>query len=259
MPRKPKLTAPAETAVGYIRVSTAEQAASGLGLDAQRAAIEAACTAHGWDLLAVHVDAGVSGKSFRGRPGMAAALADVEAGRAARLVVAKLDRATRSIVDAGTLLERAKKRGWVFVALDLGVDTSTAAGELVANVMASVAQWERRVISDRTKAALGAKKAQGARLGRPAQLDDEVVARIVRERQEGAGWSAIARALNADGVPTAHGGAQWHPSTVMAVLARCHRDAEAGYASSIGGPPAAVKAAQKRLQDAERLYRSTPA
>jgi DNA invertase Pin-like site-specific DNA recombinase len=101
--------------------------------------------------------------------------------------------------------------------LDLGVDTTMPAGELVASVMVSVAQWERRAIGQRSKEALAAKKAQGATLGRPRQLPDAVRKRIVRMRQGGMTLRAIAEALNSKDVPTAQGGTRWYASTVKKV------------------------------------------
>jgi DNA invertase Pin-like site-specific DNA recombinase len=149
---------------------------------------------------------------------MSLVLRILDRGDAGALVVAKLDRATRSLADAAGLLERSTRRGWKFVALDLGIDTATPAGELIASVMAAVAQWERRAIGQRTKDALAAKKAQGVRLGRPTVLPTDVVERIVAAHRAGAGWSAIARQLNEDGVATAHGGVRWYPSSVRAVV-----------------------------------------
>ena len=204
--------------VGYLRVSTDEQADSGLGLAAQRSAIEAECGRRGWTLAAVHTDAGISGKSVVNRPGLTEALAAVDTGAAAGIVVAKLDRLSRSLADYANLMARAQAGRWNIVALDLGIDLSTAAGEFMANVMASAAQWERRIIGQRTRDALAVKRSQGVRLGRPTVLTADVTARIVAAHQAGAGWSAIARDLNTEQVPTAHGGAQWYPSTVRAVV-----------------------------------------
>lgn len=213
--------AAAGSAVGYVRVSTDEQVESGAGLAAQRAAIEGECERRGWVLVEVFEDAGASGKSMDGRPALAAALAAVESGRAAILVGAKLDRLSRSALDAASLLDRAQRSGWSLVALDLGVDTSTPAGEAMANVMAAFGQLERRMIGQRTKDALAVKRAAGVRLGRPPVLPAEVVARIVAEHRDGGSWSGIARKLNVDGVPTAHGGRCWWPSTARKVaLAR---------------------------------------
>jgi len=202
--------------VGYARVSTDEQAESGLGLAAQRAAIEAECSRRGWTLVAIHEDS-LSGKSMN-RPGVTAALEAVGSGNASTIVVAKLDRLSRSLVDFATLMARAQAGGWNLVALDLGIDLTTAAGEFMANVMASAAQWERRIIGQRTRDALAVKRSQGVKLGRPQQLPVAVVSRIREAHDAGAGWSAIARQLNEDGVPTAHGGSKWYPSTVRAVV-----------------------------------------
>ena len=207
--------------VGYVRVSTDEQAVSGLGLAAQRAAIEAECARRGWTLLAVHEDA-LSGKTLN-RPGMATALAAVESGAASTIVVAKLDRLSRSLVDFASLMARAQTNHWNLVALDLGIDLATAAGEFMANVMASAAQWERRIIGQRTRDALAVKRSQGVRLGRPQMVAAELVARIRAAHKAGTGWSALARQLNEEAVPTAHGGSKWYPSTVRAVV----RSAEA--------------------------------
>jgi DNA invertase Pin-like site-specific DNA recombinase len=121
---------------------------------------------------------------------------------------------------------RSSCRAQSFVALDLGVDTTTPSGELIASVMATFAQFERRVIGQRTRDALAVKKAQGVKLGRPRQLPQRVVQRITRARERGETLAAIANALNRDGVPTAQGGACWYPSTVRAVLTR--DDAPAG-------------------------------
>jgi DNA invertase Pin-like site-specific DNA recombinase len=90
----------------------------------------------------------------------------------------------------------------------------------MVNVMGSAAQWERRIISQRTKDALAVRRAQGVRLGRPSMLAPELVERIVREHQDGASFNEIARALTAVGMPTAHGANKWWPATVRKVLQR---------------------------------------
>jgi DNA invertase Pin-like site-specific DNA recombinase len=205
--------------IGYARVSTSEQRDSGLGIEAQRSAITAEAARRGWDVLEIVEDAGYSAKDLA-RPGMARVLDLLRSGAAGALVVAKLDRATRSTMDAASLLSRAKSEGWAFVALDLGVNTGTPTGELVASVMAAVSQWERRAIGQRTKEALEAKREQGVALGRPAVLDEAIVQRILAARSQGKGWTAIASELDEGGVPTAHGGAKWYPSTVRAVVRR---------------------------------------
>lgn len=204
--------------VGYIRVSTREQGDSGLGMAAQRAVIESDCARRGWILEHIYEDV-ASGKDTN-RPQLHHALGAVESGLAGGLVVAKLDRLSRSLVDFAGLLQRSTQQGWGLIVLDLGVDTSTPSGRLVANVMASVAQWEREQISGRTKDALAERRAQGGPLGRPSGISDDLARRILRERAAGASLGAIARALNADGVPTAQGGVRWYPSTVRNVTER---------------------------------------
>src|SRR5205085_3363574 len=97
----------ATRAVGYLRVSTEEQADSGAGLAAQQAVIEAECSRRGWDLVGLHTDAGASGKSIKGRPALDNALGAVELGHADALVVAKVDRLSRSLIDFASLMERS--------------------------------------------------------------------------------------------------------------------------------------------------------
>ena len=107
------------------------------------------------------------------------------------------------------------------------MDTTTPAGELMANVYGAVAQWERRIIGQRTREAMQAMKARGVRLGRPVDLPDDVRRRIGAEREAGRSLRAIAEALNAEAVPTAQGGARWYASTVRDVLGSLALDAEA--------------------------------
>jgi DNA invertase Pin-like site-specific DNA recombinase len=206
-------------AVGYVRVSTDDQADSGAGLAAQRQAIEAECERRGWELVALHTDAGASGKSLAGRPALLDALETVDTGRAQVLLVSKLDRLSRSLLDFAGLMARAQHDGWNLVALDLGIDLSTPAGEFMASVMAAAAQWERRIIGARTRDALAAKRAAGVRLGRPGGLPTDVLQRIVAARAAGASLRAIADQLTDDAVPTSQGGTRWHASTVRGVLA----------------------------------------
>lgn len=200
--------------IAYTRVSTEEQAASGLGLDAQEATIAAAVKARGWAIAHTFTDCG-SGKDLR-RPALTEALAQLDRAGGV-LVTAKLDRLSRSVLDFAGLAERAKKAGWSIVALDVDVDTTTPTGELVANISASVAQWERRIIGARTSAALQAKKAAGHRLGRPVTMAQDVRQAIVEAHRAGGTYSGIARTLNAEEVPTARGG-RWYASTVVKVL-----------------------------------------
>lgn len=206
--------------IGYLRVSTEEQASSGLGLDAQRDTIQRYADAHGWDIL-WYEDAGLSAKSLD-RPQLQAALTRLHVPPKHRdvdgLLVAKLDRLSRSVVDFASVLELARARKWVLVAIDLGVDTSSPTGELIANLMMSVAQWERRVIGERTSAAMQAAKRRGQRFGFPSALDTATADRLLALRATHT-LAATADALNAEGLTTATG-APWSVNTVAKVQSR---------------------------------------
>jgi DNA invertase Pin-like site-specific DNA recombinase len=205
--------------IGYVRVSTDEQMSSGAGLEAQRHAIIVECRRRGWQLVEVLEDAGYSAKDMR-RPGVQEALRVLKAGEASALVVAKLDRLSRSMLDFTALMAKAQKQSWALVALDCAVDTSTPAGEAMANMLATFAQFERRLIAQRTREALAVKKVAGVRLGRPPTLPVSVVRRIQRQRASGDSLRAIADSLNRDNVGTAQGGARWYAATVRQVLLR---------------------------------------
>lgn len=200
-------------AYGYCRVSTHEQANSGLGIAAQQAIIRAEARRRGWRLT-LDVDKAVSGSSVR-RPALTAILGRLRPGDV--LVVSRLDRLSRSTLDFAELVERARRERWSIVALDIGVDMTTATGEMVAGTVACVAQYERRLIGDRTRAALAAKKARGESLGRPSQVPVHVRQRILHARRKGTSYRTIAEQLNRDGIPTVAGGKQWYASTVHAV------------------------------------------
>lgn len=199
-------------AIGYCRVSTAEQGESKAGLEAQEAAIRAEVAHRGWDLVDLRTDV-ASGKSLRRRDALGATLRDLAAGDADALVVAKLDRLSRSVMDFAAIMETGQSEGWSVVVLDLGVDTTTTNGELIANIMISLAQWERRLIGDRTKAGLAAVKARGTKLGRKSNVDAETLRLIRVLRDSGRSWQRIADALQHEGIPTSQGG-QWHAATV---------------------------------------------
>jgi len=209
----------AETrAISYRRVSTDEQADSGLGLDAQAASIAKTIDTRGWTVTAELVDAGISGSTPPStRPALAQALEMLAAGEADALVVAKLDRATRSVADLCYLLDLADRQKWDLVALDLGIDTSTPMGRAMAQMAGVFSELERKMIGQRTSDALQALKANGHKLGRPVELSESVRQRIVANRSTGMSLRAIAAGLTRDDIPTARG-ATWHASTIQAVL-----------------------------------------
>lgn len=211
--------APAGSVVAYTRVSTDEQVAKGAGIDAQRAAIESEVARRGWRVVESHTDEGISGgKGIEHRPALAACLAAVEQGAAAVLMVSKTDRLARNLRMLLDVIDRVERSGGVVVAVDGTIDTSTPAGKFQTSIMGGVAELERALISDRTKAALAVKRSQGVRLGRPSTLPTEVVSGIVADRAAGLSFQRIADRLNAAAVPTAQGGARWYPATVRKVI-----------------------------------------
>jgi DNA invertase Pin-like site-specific DNA recombinase len=184
------------------------------------------------ELLEVIVDAGESAKSLN-RPGMARLLAMIDGRQVQTVIVAKLDRLTRSVRDLADLLERFERRGVALVSVSESLDTGTAAGRLVLNVMMSVAQWEREAIGERTRDAMRHKKANGQRVGtipfgfqlaadgrtlEPSAIEQRALA-IIREcRQAGYTLRQIAEALNGQGHQTRRG-TPWRFQYVAALLA----------------------------------------
>lgn len=216
--------------IGYTRVSTDEQEASGLGLEAQTAKLRAYCELFGHELVEIVTEA-ASGKSLR-RPGLQGALDAILAGKASGLLVAKLDRLTRSVRDMGNLLEQHFQSAHLLVVAEQ-VDTSSAAGRLVLNVLMSVAQWEREAIGERTRDALKAKRARGEKTGggipfgfdlvdgRLAEnLAEQQVIHLMKSlRARGYGYAKIAKHLNADGLLTKTG-REWQAAMVRQVYLR---------------------------------------
>jgi DNA invertase Pin-like site-specific DNA recombinase len=198
-------------------VSTEPQAKR--GAVRERQALAAACRRRGWQLLEPGDEAGVAAGE-RNRPGLKQALRLLESGETNALVVAKRARLDQALLELAALLASAQRQGWALVALDCAAQPTTPAAEASASVLASFARCERRSISERTRAALAVKRAQGVRLGRPPQMSQHAIERIRRERAAGKSLAAIANGLNADRIPTAQGGRRWYPATVRYTLNR---------------------------------------
>jgi DNA invertase Pin-like site-specific DNA recombinase len=214
------------TMIGYMRRSKANRKRPddpAFGLDAQRAAIRSEADRRGWSVVWADPDDGWTGANTR-RPGLTASLSALARGEADGLVVAKLNRLSRSVADFAGLLRTATKQGWSVVALDLGIDTSTVNGRLVANIVMSVAEWEREIIAERTREALAEAKEQGVQLGRPVLVTGDTVDLIRGLREAGHTLRAIAAVLNDQGVPTVHGGSAWRTSTLRGILRRSGGD-----------------------------------
>lgn len=206
-------------AIGYVRVSTEKQADFGVSLEAQSEKVRAMAVVQGAELTDVIVDAGESAKSLQ-RPGMARLLSLVDSGSVKVVIIAKLDRLTRSVKDLAELLERFNRRGVSLVSVAESLDTGTAAGRLVLNIMTAVSQWEREAIGERTRDAMHHKRANGERVGTVPfgyRLADDglhleadpaeqgIVARIRELKAAGYTTRVIADELNRQGFTTRRG------------------------------------------------------
>jgi site-specific DNA recombinase len=226
-------------AIGYVRVSTDRQAEHGVSLEAQEAKIRAMATVQGAELVEVIVDGGESAKSLN-RPGMAKLLALVDARQVDAVIIAKLDRLTRSVKDLCSLLELFEKRKVALISVAESLDTGSAAGRLVITIMGAVSQWEREAIGERTRDALRHKRNQGQRVGNiafgsrlaadgehlePDPVEQKALAEIRRLRAAGTTLRGIAAALNHRALRTRRG-TPWRLESVARVLGTGSRAAE---------------------------------
>lgn len=213
--------------VGYVRVSTTEQDQSGLGLADQEAKIRAYCDLYNLSLVEIKKDA-ATGKNIE-RPGLQDALAMLKSGQVEGIIVAKLDRLTRSVRDMGILLDKYFQKNGLFVVAEQ-INTTTAAGRMLLNLLTTISQWEVETISERTAAALAVKKRNGERVGTipygydcdangkltANEKEQETIARIKSLRENGYSFEAIARQLNNDGILTKLG-KQWSKASVFKI------------------------------------------
>ena len=220
--------------IGYTRVSTDEQADKGLSLAAQRAKVEAYCKLYDLELVAMIEDAGQSGKTLK-RDGLQRALTMLRKGKAGGIVIAKLDRLTRSVVDGGTLIaDYFGEKGNELFSVGDHINTRSAAGRLVLNVLLSVSQWEREAIGERTREVLLHKIANRERCGKvrfgydlapdgkmlvPNKVEQTAIRLMQKLRAAGESLRAIAAALNKRGIPTKEG-RPWIFTSVLGILAR---------------------------------------
>jgi DNA invertase Pin-like site-specific DNA recombinase len=218
--------------VGYVRVSTTEQADKGVSLDAQRTRLDAYCEAHGLALVRIEEDAGVSARRTTNRPALQRALRSLAKGEASGLVAVKLDRLSRTTRDVLDLVARAEKEGWALHSIDERLDTASCQGRFVVTVLGALAQLEREQAADRTRVALAELRRQGRRVsgrppfgfrferGRVVEVAEEqaMLARMKGLADEGAGCYRIASALNAEGALNPRTKAPWFFGTVRAIL-----------------------------------------
>ena len=220
--------------IGYIRVSTDQQGLEGVSLEAQRSKIAAYCALYGYELTGIHEDV-VSGKNMK-REGLQAALRDLCGNGAKGLIVVKLDRLTRNISDLSSLIS-----GWFspkakceaeLISISEHIDTTTASGRMVINMMGVISQWEREQTSERTTEALAYKRKNGKVYGptpfgftrRGDNLianayEQELIAWMLERREDKWGWKRIANTLNEQNIRSKTK-KKWHANTVRGVVTR---------------------------------------
>ena len=219
--------------IGYARVSTDRQADKGVSLEAQKSRIEAMAVVQDRTLLEVIVDGGESAQNLN-RPGLQRLLSLVQSGKVQAVIVAKLDRLTRSVKDLCSLLELFEKRNVALISVAESLDTSSAAGRLVITIMGAVSQWEREAIGERTREALRHKRNKGERVGyiefgyrlaadgkhlEPDPAEQAALAAIRKLRAQDCTLRGTAAALNRQGHRTRRG-SQWRLESVNRVLHR---------------------------------------
>ena len=204
-------------AIIYLRVSTEEQGESGLGLSSGEANAREYCERQGIQILDI-VREVKSGKNTTKRPLLNATIDRLKAGEAELLISPNVSRLARSVIDLCKMQETAKASGFRILLLDNPeLDLNTPNGKMVFQFLGVMAEWEREIISDRTKKALSAKKAKGEKLGRTSTLEASTVT-LIRSLRKTSSLPAIANELNAKGVATGQGDAKWYPSSVRKVL-----------------------------------------
>ena len=238
--------------IGYVRVSTEEQAREGVSLEAQRERVAAYALAHGAELVGIEADEGVSGGvDPTKRPGLSRVLEQLAAGEADGLVVLKLDRLSRSTRDVLELVDETRTRGWRLVSVNEHLDTNSAAGRLVLTVLAALAEMEREQIAERVTEAVAhiAREGRGRSRRIPfgfrtADGDPELkkgdrrplvkhtqeqkqLAAMLRRRKQGEGARRIAHFLNRRHGGNPRTGEEWKPANVASILRNYERRAEA--------------------------------
>jgi len=221
--------------IGYVRVSTEEQASSGCSLVAQADKIRSYCGLYGISLVDIIEDAGQSAKNL-GRPGLQQALAMLDAQDVEGIVISKLDRLTRSVRDWALLIERYFGGKASLLSVDDKIDTASAAGRVVLNLLVCISQWERETIGERTATALRHRQRQGIHVGsvpygaqiRAGKLiEDEQELRAVtlalHYRKQMMPYRQIAEEFIRLEIPTKRGG-HWRAQTIRQIILRRMED-----------------------------------
>lgn len=218
--------------VAYVRVSTEKQSEHGHSLEAQEAKLKAYAELYDLQLVELVVDAFVSAKTLN-RPGLQKVLGMLKDGKAEAVLVLNLSRLTRSVRDLGELVETYFAHGKsALLSVSEQIDTRSAAGRLVLNVLASVSQWEREAIGERTKSVLQHMKAEGRRVGGkvrygfednggmlvPVESEQRVIRAAQELRSQGRSFNWIAGKLTQLGF-TSRAGTAFHAAQVQKMLA----------------------------------------
>jgi len=220
--------------VGYIRVSTEDQVKEGVSLENQKSKIQTYCELKDMDLIEIIEDAGISAKNLR-RPGVQKVLRLAQKKKVDAVVVYKLDRIFRSTVDALETTKMFERYGVSFHSIEETLDTKSAMGRFFFTLTAALAEMERRIIGERTKAALLHKKSHNEKTGgdvpygydlTPAgiliknETEQRVIKSILRLNREGYSLRRICRELEKEGYLTKRGNRIWQPSTISKILNR---------------------------------------
>ena len=219
-------------AIGYVRVSTEDQAREGISLDNQKEKIQAYCTLNDLFLVEIIEDAGKSGKDLN-REGIQSLMNGIKARSIDAIVVYKLDRLSRRVRDTLSLMDLIEKKSVAFHSITERIDTKSAMGKFFLNIMASMNQWERDTISERTRDALHLKIVKNERAGqipygwtlaedKKTLLENEGEQKAVSLMKElhgkGSSLRSICRELETKGHKPA--GHKWHPKTIASILSR---------------------------------------
>ena len=220
--------------LGYVRVSTEDQAKEGVSLDNQKAKIQAYCQLKDLELQEIIEDAGISAKNLK-RPGVQKVLKLARRKEIDAIVVYKLDRIFRSTVDALETTKAFDKWGVSFHSIEETLDTRSAMGRFFFTLTAALAEMERRLIGERTKAALSHKRSRNEKTGGDIPFGFDLTAdgllvknereqRVIRiiKKLHGQGFSLrrICTELEREGHKTKRGNAAWHPQSVAHIIKR---------------------------------------
>lgn len=232
-------------AIGYVRVSTVEQKSQGVSLEAQAEKIELQAKLSDYELIDSIIDAGMSAKSLN-RPGIKTIIQMVKAKEVDSIIIYKLDRLSRNVSDLNYLIQLFNKYGVNLIAVKDAIDTQSAGGRMVINMLATISQWEREVIGERTSEALAYKKAQGQKTGgsvpfgyrisgytskgnsevsskmipilEPEPTEQEALKLIKKLKNKGYSLSAICRELEKRSIKTKTGRNKWNHNTISRIL-----------------------------------------